>query len=364
MGGEKDFYNSWDIAYCTALNARVNTTTSMIMMGAVPLIVLQLSNAVILCLGAWYILQGELTPGMLLASQGLANSIIFPINKVLNSSQVMMNTHSILERIAEVTDYETELPALKLPTEEELPDQPKLMGDIELRHVTFGYMREEPPILNDFSLSIKAGQQVAFVGFSGCGKSTIAKLISGLYEPWEGEVLFDGKPRKEINRMLFVNSVSVINQDIMLFEGTISDNIKMWDTSIEDFAMVLAARDAQIHKEIAERPKAYQGEVTENGKNFSGGQRQRIEIATALAKEPTILIMDEATSALDPQTESLVMERVRQMGITLIIIAHRLSTVRHCDCIYAMQQGRIVEQGTHDELLKHDGLYKEMMSYA
>lgn len=364
MGGEKDFYNSWDVAYSKALNARVNTTTAMILMGAVPLIVLQLSNAVILCLGAWYILQGELTPGMLLASQGLANSIIFPINKVLNSSQVMMNTHSILERIAEVTDYESELPALALPTEDEVPDQSKLIGDVELRHVTFGYVREQPPILKDFSLSIKAGQQMAFVGFSGCGKSTIAKLISGLYNPWEGEVLFDGKPREQINHMLFVNSVSVINQDIMLFEGTISDNIKMWDSSIEDFAMVLAARDAQIHREIAERPGAYQGEVTENGKNFSGGQRQRIEIATALAKEPTILIMDEATSALDPATEELVMQRVRQMGITLIIIAHRLSTIRYCDCICVMEQGHIVQQGSHDELIQQEGLYKEMMRYA
>ena len=329
-----------------------------------PLTVLQLSNAVILCLGGWYILQGELTPGMLLASQGLANSIIFPINKVLNSSQVMMNTHSVLERIAEVTDYESELPTLALPTEDEVPEQSKLTGDVELRHVTFGYIREQPPILKDFSLSIKAGRQMAFVGLSGSGKSTIAKLISGLYDPWEGEVLFDGRPRSQINRMLFVNSVSVVNQDIMLFEGTISDNIKMWDTSIEDFAMVLAARDAQIHREIAERPGAYRGEVTENGKNFSGGQRQRIEIATALAKEPTILIMDEATSALDPATEELVMQRVRQMGITLIIIAHRLDTIRYCDCICVMEQGHIVQQGSHDELIQQEGLYKEMMRYA
>ena len=240
----------------------------------------------------------------------------------------------------------------------------KLTGEIELRDVTFGYDRNLPPILSHFSLKIKAGERIALVGPPGCGKSTLISLVSGLYEPWEGEVLFDGKPRKAIDRMTFVNSVSVINQDVTLFEGTIADNVKMWDDSIEDFAMVLACNDAQIHREIVERPGAYQGVVMERGKNFSGGQRQRIEIATALAKEPTILLMDEGTSALDPKSEAKVMENLYGMGITMIMIAHRLETIAECDQIYVIEQGQITQHGTHDQLRQMDGLYSNLLKYA
>ena len=189
-------------------------------------------------------------------------------------------------------------------------------------------------------------------------------LVSGLYEPWEGEVLFDGKPRKAIDRMTFVNSVSVINQDVTLFEGTIADNVKMWDESIDDFAMVLACNDAQIHEEIMERPGAYQGTVAERGKNFSGGQRQRIEIATALAKEPTIVLMDEGTSALDPKTEAKVMEHLYDMSITLIMIAHRLETIAQCDQIYVIEHGQITQHGNHETLSQMDGLYSNLLKYA
>jgi ABC-type bacteriocin/lantibiotic exporter with double-glycine peptidase domain len=188
--------------------------------------------------------------------------------------------------------------------------------------------------------------------------------VSGLYEPWEGEVLFDGKPRKTIDRMTFINSVSVVNQDVMLFEGTIADNVKMWDESIEDFAMVMACNDAKIHHEIMERPGAYQGEVAERGKNFSGGQRQRIEIATALAKEPIILLMDEGTSALDPETETKIMKNIYRLGMTMILIAHRLDTIRDCNQIYVIEQGRITQHGTHDELSRMDGLYSNLLKYA
>ena len=230
--------------------------------------------------------------------------------------------------------------------------------------MTFGYDRNQPPVLKNFSLKIHPSERVAFVGFSGCGKSTIAKLISGLYEPWEGEVLLDGVPVGQMNPAVRNNSLSVVNQDITLFEGTIAENIKMWDDSIEDFSMVLAANDAQIHQDIANRPGAYQSLLTENGKNFSGGQRQRIEIATALAKDPTILIMDEGTSALDPKTEELVMKHLSMLGITLIMIAHRLSTIRDCDRIFVMEHGQLLQEGTHDELMQQDGLYRELIKYA
>ena len=363
MGGERIFFAKWEQAYANALNARVKTATGTMKTGSLPLLVLNLSNALILCLGAWYILQGELTPGMLLASQALATSINFPINSAISATQEVYRSHAAMERLEEVEEEAKGHP-LVIPDEESLPENHKLTGEVELRNVTFGYDRSCPPVLRNFSLHIPAGQKVAFVGFSGCGNSTIAKLISGLYDVWEGEVLLDGIPVQQVNRAVKDNSLSVVNQDITLFEGTIADNIKMWDQSIEDFSMVMAANDAQIHEDIANRPGAYQSLLAENGKNFSGGQRQRIEIATALAKDPTILIMDEGTSALDPRTEELVMQHVGHLGITTILIAHRLSTIRDCDCIYVMERGEVLQKGTHEELLSQEGLYKELMKYA
>ena len=364
LGDEQTFFTQWESTYAQAMNARVTTTSNSIFLSAVPLLVLQLTNAATICLGIWFILKGELTPGTLLASQGLINESIYPINKTIDGIMVMLRSHSAIKRIKEVADCGQESPDLRLPAGDDLPDVAKLTGEIELRDVTFGYDRSLPPILSHFSLKIKAGERIALVGPSGCGKSTVLSLVSGLYEPWEGEVLFDGKPLRAIDRMTFVNSVSVINQDVTLFEGTIADNVKMWDESIDDFAMVLACNDAQIHEEIMERPGAYQGTVAERGKNFSGGQRQRIEIATALAKEPTIVLMDEGTSALDPKTEAKVMEHLYDMGITLIMIAHRLETIAQCDQIYVIEHGQITQHGNHETLSQMDGLYSNLLKYA
>ena len=364
LGGEQYFYAQWENAYAQSMNARSKTTAISVYLCALPVLVLEFTNGAILCLGTWLILQGEMTPGMILASQGLINTSFFPINKAIECIQTLLGMNSSIQRIKDVSDCGKECADLKLAAADELSDVAKLAGEIELRDVTFGYDRNLPPILNHFSMKIKAGERIALVGPSGCGKSTMLSLVSGLYEPWEGEVLFDGKPRKKIDRMTFVNSVSVVNQDVTLFEGTIADNVKMWDESIEDFAMVLACNDAQIHQEIMERPGAYQGIVTERGKNFSGGQRQRIEIATALAKEPTILLMDEGTSALDPKTEALVMKHIYDVGITLIMIAHRLETIAQCNQIYVIEHGRITQHGTHDELRQQDGLYRNLLKYA
>ena len=364
LGGERHFYAQWEKTYAQSMNARVNTFTNNIYLSALPEFILEVTNGVILCMGTWFILQGEMTPGMILASQGLINESINPIIRTIASVQTALRVNSSIQRIKEVTDCKPECAELRLPTDDELPDVAKLAGEIELRDVTFGYDRNLPPIISHFSLKIKAGERIALVGPSGCGKSTILSLVSGLYEPWEGEVLFDGKPRKAIDRMTFVNSVSVVNQDVTLFEGTIADNVKMWDDSIEDFAMVLACNDAQIHHEIMERPGAYRGGVAERGKNFSGGQRQRIEIATALAKEPTVLLMDEGTSALDPETEAKVMGHLYDMGITTIMIAHRLETIAKCEQIYVVEHGHITQHGTHDELSQMDGLYSNLLKYA
>lgn len=361
VGAEQRFFQQWDAICSHALNARVTATRQMILMGALPSLVQQLSNALVLCLGALFILDGELTPGMLLASQAFMSSMLYPVTKLSNVMQEVFKAHSVLERQEEVLECET-VDISGLPREE---DSVKLRGEIELRNVTFGYDRSQPPLIRHLSLHIRPGERVAFVGKSGCGKSTVLMLIAGLYEPWEGEVLIDGKPVSHINRMTLTGSMGVVSQDVMLFEGTVADNIRMWDDAIEDFAVKTAAANAQIHDEIVSRPDAYQSAVATGGNNFSGGQRQRIEIATALAKEPTLLLMDEATSALDRKMEEDVMQSIYDLGVTLLLIAHRLETIRQCERIYVMDYGEVVQSGTHESLMADkEGIYYHLNSYG
>ncbi|MBQ0126124.1 MAG: ATP-binding cassette domain-containing protein, partial [Clostridiales bacterium] len=238
----------------------------------------------------------------------------------------------------------------------------KLSGKVELKNVVFGYSPLASPLIKDFGFTVEPGKSVAIVGASGCGKSTVAKLISGLYKPWSGDILLDGKPLPEISSDVFHSSVAVVDQDVVLFEDTIANNIKMWDDSIEDFEMILAARDAKLHDDIMQRPGGYQYKLVEGGKDFSGGQRQRMEIARVLAQDPTVIILDEATSALDAKTEYEVVKAIKDRGITCIVVAHRLSTIRSCDEIIVMQNGVITARGTHFELMETSELYSELVT--
>lgn len=363
-GADNGFFEKWSGIQASVNTQRGNYAKLDGYLGALPALAVSVSDVLILVMGAYFIIRGEFTIGMVLAFQGFVQSFRKPAQMLVTAGQKLQEMRTNMERIQDVMDYPTEEKFRQdmQQAEEEEGEYGKLEGGVELKNVTFGYSRLEEPLISDFSLSIKQGQRIALIGSSGCGKSTVSKLVSGLYQPWSGEILFDGKPISEINRQVFAGSLAVVDQDIILFEDTIANNIKMWDSTIEDYEMILAARDAQLHEDIMLRDGGYQYRILEGGKDFSGGQRQRMEIARVLAQDPTIIIMDEATSALDAKTEYDVVNAIKDRGITCIVIAHRLSTIRDCDEIIVMDHGKITERGTHDLLMKMDGRYKELVT--
>ena len=298
---------------------------------------------------------------MVTAFQGLLVAFMKPAQLLITAGQEIQELTTEMERVEDVMKYPVDVELSDEEIDEEA-DYDKLSGKVELKNVTFGYSKLSEPLITDFSMSLDTGSTVAFVGSSGCGKSTLAKLISGLYQPWSGEILFDGKHISEINRSVFTGSVAVVDQDITLFEDTIENNIKMWDNTIEDYEVMMAARDAQIHEDIIAREGGYKYKLCEGGRDFSGGQRQRLEIARVLAQDPTIVIMDEATSALDAKTEFDVVNNIKRRDITCIIIAHRLSTIRDCDEIVVFDHGKVVERGTHEELMALEGAYTKLVT--
>lgn len=358
-GAESGYFKKW-----SGYQASVNTQQMKFLkinqyLGMIPQFLATIANDVVLILGVWLTMQGQFTVGMIMAFQGFLTSFMAPATTMIGAGQTLQEMRTQMERVDDVMEY----PEDEVFSDKEIDETiSKLSGNIELKNIKFGYSPLANPLIEDFSMTVTPGKSVAIVGSSGSGKSTISKLVAGLYKPWEGEILFDGKPMNQISKNIFRSSVAVVDQDIILFEDTISNNIKMWDDSIEDFEVILAARDAQIHDDIMQRPKGYQYKLIEGGKDFSGGQRQRIEIARALAQDPTIIILDEATSALDAQTEYEVVKAIRNRGITCIVVAHRLSTIRSCDEIIVMEKGVIKDRGTHKELMETSKIYRDLVS--
>lgn len=360
-GAENGFFEKW-AGYQASVNTNMVRFQRMNqLLGLLPTLVSSLCDTAVLMTGVFLAMKGEFTVGMIMAFQGFLSSFISPATTLISAGQTLQEMRTDMERIEDVMKYPTDV-TFENSDDSENIEYDKLSGNIEIKNVTFGYSRLAEPLIKDFSMSLKSGSRVAFVGPSGCGKSTVSKLISGLYKPWSGEILFDGKPMSKIDRSVFTGSLAVVDQDIILFEDTIANNIKMWDNSIEDFEMIMAARDAQLHEDIMQREGGYQYKLTEGGKDFSGGQRQRMEIARVLAQDPTIIILDEATSALDAKTEYDVVKSIKDRGITCIVVAHRLSTIRDCDEIIVMDQGNVVERGTHEELMKNGGAYTQLVS--
>ena len=357
-GAEGAYFKTWSEAQDNVVASKIKMARTNQTLGLLPSFFSMLANYSVLVLGVYYTIKGEFTVGSILAFQTLLSAFMSPAMTIISSGQTLQEMRTSMERVDDVLEYPLdENVTREIPTE----NIAKIKGNLVLKDVTFGYSRLDDPVLEDFNIEIKQGQKVAIVGSTGSGKSTLSKLISGLYSPWSGEIIFNGKKIEEIDHEIFTSSIAVVDQDITLYEDTVANNIKMWDDSIEDYEVIMACNDAQIHKAIMAREGGYNAPVLENGRNFSGGEKQRLEIARSLASDPSIIILDEATSALDAKTEFDVVRAIKARGITTIVIAHRLSTIRDADLIVMLENGSVVERGTHEELMAAKGQYYELV---
>ena len=359
-GGESDFFARWGGHQANAISARQELNASTKGLATVPTILAAGNLALLILVGGMRIMNGQLTFGELFAVNALLSFVTVPINQIVSLGTRLQETEGDIARLDDVLRYPAD-PQTLAPTITLDEDGRKLSGRLELRDITFGYSPLADPLIENFNLTIEPGARVALVGSSGAGKSTIAKLVAGIYEPWSGEILFDEQPRHEIPRARLTSSLAIVNQDIYLFEGAVRENVGMWDESIPHADVIRAAKDATIHEDVTARPGGYDSLVAENGKNYSGGQRQRLEIARALVNNPTLLVLDEATSALDPITEKIIDDNLRRRGCTTLIVAHRLSTIRDCDEIIVLEDGKVVQRGTHAEMIHSDGPYANLI---
>ena len=360
------FFSRWSGQQARELDARQRYFELGNINTALPGLVAALRAAAILGVGASLVMAGEMSLGTLVGIYILAEMFLAPIGRFVEFTDKRQALEADMQRLEDISKTaEDPIFTQRTPGSGSIPTfkgRLQLAGQVELRNVTFGYNKSRPPLIEDFNLLIKPGQRVAIVGSSGSGKSTLSRLVSGIYQPWSGEILFDGHLRHEIPEEVLRRSVSMVDQDIVLFSASLRDNITLWNPVVPDEAIVAAARDACIHEEILRRPLGYSTLVEEGGVNFSGGQRQRLEIARALVGNPTVLILDEATSALDAATEEFVDDALRRRGVTGLVVAHRLSTVRDCDEIIVLDKGTEVQRGTHDELIAdQDGAYFKLV---
>ena len=359
IGAERAFYNMWHRSQKQYLASRV----MQYRLSAVSNLITQLSRnilqAIMLFMGAYFVVHGNFTLGGMSLFQGILGSMISSVNNCIDSVDKLQSMRTDIERVNDIKERKTRQ-AIPL-TEEAYQTADKLEGRLAARDICYRYNAGDKLAVDHVSIEVLPGQMVAIVGPTGCGKSTLLKVLANLYKAESGEIRYAGKKREEIPDVVFHSSVSTVDQETIVFEDSIYNNIQMWDSTIENYEVILAARDAQIHERITRERKNYSAPIKENGRNFSGGELQRMELARSLAHEPTLLFLDEFTSALDALTEDRAMEALRRKGTTCVIVAHRLSTIAGCDRIYVMDQGKIIQQGTHAELYAQDGLYKTLV---
>ena len=363
-GTEGDFFTKWAGFRAKGLMATQRMQIWSLKVRLLPTLLAGLNSALIMAVGGFSIMEGVMTAGMYMAVLGLLPKFQEPMTRLLTFGNQLQTTEMQMRRLDDVWRYKID--ELNYPQGEgkkvSKADFPsRLTGKLELKDISFGYSPLDPPLLEHFSMMIQPGRWVAVVGSSGSGKSTLAKVVMGLYEEWSGEVLLDGHRRRDIPRETVVNSIAVVDQDVFQITGTVRENISFFDNSMPKEDVIQAAQDACIHEDILNLPGAYEAEVAEGGVNFSGGQRQRMEIARALAGNPSLLILDEATSAIDPLTEQIILKNIRRRGCACLIVAHRLSTIRDANEIIVLDHGKVVERGTHTELIAHNGAYRRLI---
>lgn len=366
-GTESDFFTRWVGQYTQAINTQQELEVTNQILGILPMFLSALSAALLLIVGGIRVMDGHLSIGMLVAFQAMMGEFQEPIGNLMSFSSTLQELEGNIIRLDDVLANPVEQNKLKkLSLEIDSSDGSehkcyKLNGQVEIKNLTFGYSPLEAPSIENFNLTVKPGRRVAIVGASGSGKSTIAKLIAGLYQPWSGEILFDGKSRAEIPEEILTHSIAMVDQDLMMFGGTVRENLSLWDNSVPESNLIRACQDAAIADVIQSLTVGYEAQLSEGATNLSGGQRQRLEIARALVNNPSVLILDEATSALDAETEATVNRHLRQRGCTCIVVAHRLSTIRDCDQIIVIDRGRVVQQGTHEDMWQTAGVYSRLI---